>query len=523
MPALAVRSVRFWLLGALLIGIATLTLFNWRVSAQTARTYPSCPAPRAIPAGFDYPQTAATVTGWVSTGNVARARVHGWNLFAALNTTQNGQPVWQSWCTETQAFSSGATLKAAQAAAAPNTTNVHGGRPMRAFKLNNGLTTGADPINFPVAPVYAIPAPVMARYAGTKCIIPATPTSIASLANGPTLQNNGDVMIAGVIYNQPAFDWIRNNKLYQQATLNAMIPPANQTRQMAAMPAGSIVLKPMMWPVKASGFTALPVWDDLKSDGGVYSGFEIQSQWSRAVAVTPTPQSTVVPASVSFLYGVTMGGKPLGPNTYARPTVTGLQNFYHYRPNLATMAPCDRAILDASAYYAYGRMFQQGDYLALVAMHIMTKEQPNWTFQSIWWHDRPNVGPYAANRPNLPVTQAPGPWRHYLMTSTYGIPATPGGKQWPIAYNPYIELAADHPIATNCLNCHQRAAWPAKSDEYQATGGPGALDIFARTDPVMNGLIGVDALWSISDRAIPSTSAAAGKGKAGMGAKAAAR
>ena len=493
----------------LLLAVLAILSGSWRADAQKAPTNPTCPAPRGIPTGFDYPQSAATVQNWVTTGNAARARVHGWNLWAALNTVQNGQPVWQSWCTETQAFASATTLQAAA-----KVTNVHGGRPMRAFKLDNGLSTGADPINFPVAPVYAVPPPVMARYAGSKCIIPATQTSIASLANGPTLQNNGDVMVAGVIYNQPAYNWIRNNKLYQQATLNGLIPPPNMTKQMAAMPSGSIALKPMMWPVKGSGFTALPVWDDLKSDGGVYSGFEIQSQWPRAVAITPTPQSTVVPASIPFLYGVTMNGKPLGPNTYAKPAVTGIQNFYNYRPNLTTMAPCDRAILDASAYYAYGRMFQQGDYLVLVAMHVMSKEQPSWTFQSVWWSDRPNAGGYATDRPNLPVTQAHGPWRHYLMTSTYGIPATPGGSQWPIAYNPYIELAADHPIKTNCMNCHQRAAWPANRQEYQAPGGPGALDIFAQTNPVMNGLIGVDSLWSISDRAIAPAKGPVGKATA---------
>ncbi|UVO55460.1 hypothetical protein [Sphingomonas sp. SUN039] len=496
---------RLPVIAALVLVAALGTTLGWRATAQKMAANPAaCPAPRGIPTGFDYPQSAATVQGWVASGNVARTRTHGWNLWAALNTVQNGQPVWQSWCTETQAFASATTLAAA---------NVHGGKPMRAFKLNNGLTTGADPINFPVSPVYAVPPPVMARYAGSKCLIPATPTSIASLANGPTLQNNGDVMVAGVIYNQPAYNWIRNNKLYQQSTLNGMIPPPNQTKQMAAMPAGSIALKPMMWPVKGSGFTALPVWDDLKNDNGVYSGFEIQSQWPRAVAVTPTPQATVAPASVQYLYGVTMNGKPLGPNTYASPRVAGVQQFYNYRPNLATMAQCDRAILDASAYYAYGRMFQQGDYLVLVAMHVMSKEQPAWTFQSVWWSDRPNAGPYAANRPNLPVTQAPGPWRNYLMTATYGIPATPGGAQWPVAYNPYIELAADHPIATNCMNCHHRAAWPAKSDEYQAAGGPGALDIYAQSNPIFNGLIGVDSLWSISDRAVAPGAVGAAKAK----------
>jgi hypothetical protein len=136
-------------------------------------------------------------------------------------------------------------------------------------------------------------------------------------------------------------------------------------------------------------------------------------------------------------------------------------------------------------------------------MHIQTKEQLSWTFQSVWWSDRPDEGPYSLYRPDLP--QATGPWKHYLMTSTYGWPAQPGGSTWPIAYNPYIELAAAHPIKTNCQNCHQRASFPGAEDSYLATGGPGALDMFAyQGQSIFNGLIGTDSLWSISDRAICS-------------------
>jgi len=54
------------------------------------------------------------------------------------------------------------------------------------------------------------------------------------------------------------------------------------------------------------------------------------------------------------------------------------------------------------------------------------------------------------------------------------------------------------------MNCHHRAAWPASNTEYQAPGGPSALDIFALNNAILNGKIGVDSLWSISDRALAS-------------------
>ncbi|MBY0283484.1 MAG: hypothetical protein K2W81_05930, partial [Sphingomonas sp.] len=124
--------------------------------------WPSCPSPAAIPAGYDYPQSAKTIEGWVASDNLPRARQHGWNLWAALNSAAGTKSVWQSWCTETQAFSPldprGRSAKLAVAATPAEPT-----RPMRKFKLDNGPTAGSEPINFPVSPVYNVPAPVAAR------------------------------------------------------------------------------------------------------------------------------------------------------------------------------------------------------------------------------------------------------------------------------------------------------------------------------------------------------------------------
>jgi hypothetical protein len=461
-----------------------------------------CQSPLAVPGGFDYPQPAATIQQWVATRNAARARVHGWNLWAALNTAPaaGGTPVWRSWCTSTQAFATGGGRALMDSA-----TPLHGQNAMLARDFANGSSAGEDPINFPHPPYYPVPQQVIARY--PQCYN----NSNGQLVDGPTFQNNGDIMVAGVIYSQSAYDWIRGQNLYLASTLDGQLPPPNQPHQMAAMPPGSIALKPMLWPVRGDGLTALPVWDGPTSDNGAYAGFEIQSMWPRAVAITTTPQSAIATADVTYLHGVwtnnMLGRRQIGPLTYRQAPVVPIQQFYHFRfNNLAQMAPCDRAILDASAYWAYGREFRAGDYLALVAMHIMTKEQPDWTFQSVWWHDHPDVGPYAADRPNLPPAQAPGPWRHYLMASTYGIPAFPRAPNWPIAYNPYIELAADHPIRTNCMNCHHRAAWgppggPQPSYEAPSPPGPDALAIYNQNNAILNGLLGVDSLWSINDRA----------------------
>ena len=107
------------------------------------------------------------------------------------------------------------------------------------------------------------------------------------------------------------------------------------------------------------------------------------------------------------------------------------------------------------------------------------------------------------------------------MVTTYGEEQVPGNPnawppgtanqagKWPVAYNPYIELAATHPIATNCINCHHRAAWPPRSaapgrhSSYLAGGAnaPDTQDTFTRTHPVFNGLLELDSMWAVSDRA----------------------
>ncbi len=498
--------------------VTALTLLTsaWVFAVANPRAATSVPTPTktaaipSFPKNFDYPQPAAVVEKWVSTppdGNQRRIREHGWYLWAGLNTPSvGGRPVWRTWPTSTQAF-------------APPSTEL-GATEQRVMSINdrnhaNGRSDVPEPINFPSAPKYPIPQLVKDRYPG--CVVSANGSD--TLRDGPTFQFNGDVMVAGVIYDGGAFNTIRDRSLFSATVLTGQVPkkPTDPPNAIKEFPHDAIVLKPMLWPVKGRGYTALPVWDDLppSADQGQYIGFEIvgtkeHPKWWRAVAITaerPRPSK----ATVTYLHHVTYappGSKnqqPLGPNTYDDAPVVPITDFYAFRftrGELKRMNACDRAILDASAIWAFDRPFQAGDYLVVIAMHIITKEQPAWTFQSVWWHDRPDAGPYAANRP-AHIAGAVGPWRHYLLTSTYGTTQPNDPKKLPVAFNPYIELAADHPIATNCMNCHHRAAWPQSKASYLATGAgaPGPLDVFSVDNAIFDGSVTVDSLWSVSDRA----------------------
>jgi hypothetical protein len=501
------------------------------------------PAPQSqFPPGYDYPQATQA---WDGSGNGGRVRLHAWCVFAGLNSIAPGTqtPVWQTWGNSTNAFPlqnnpwRGQGGAAVQRAVTRNRANAHVAAAREVGAINNP------------APIYGVNPAIANNPRYQACLAPITGTSpqLYQLKDGALFQSNGDILIAGVTYNQAALSAIHLGSLFNAATLDAMLPaqPTSPPVTGATMPPDAIVLKPMLWPVARHTYTALPIWDwDNHRPGsaadGTYAGYEMQQWWTRAVAITDLANPEV-PSAVRFLYGVRDADqRPLGPNTYSGTSqiappllqAVGLDRFYHHTyaaAELDAMTACDRAILDASAYWAYDRAFTAGDSLVLVAMHMMTKEQPGWTFQSAWWHPDARACPpssqagvrYCGGRP---TNLADPTFANYMITTTYGAPQLPGkgnyyappgtqGPAWPVAYNPYIELAAAHPITTNCMNCHHRAAWPprlelAKPDDQRASSylqdrptHPNALEVFPAQAAVFDGLVTLDSMWAISDRA----------------------
>jgi hypothetical protein len=148
---------------------------------------------------------------------------------------------------------------------------------------------------------------------------------------------------------------------------------------------------------------------------------------------------------------------------------------------------------------ALGRDLQAGDFLALVGVHIATREIADWVWATAWWHDEPDRGPFAADRP----TGIAAPWRNYLLSVAFD-ERTPiesdGGAH--VSFNPWLE--ARFPDGghgggsfSNCLACHRRASWPAASF-LPVTRGPADV----ATDPAYApGRLRTQFLWSIALRA----------------------
>ena len=457
-----------------------------------AQSGPKHPIP--FPQNYNYPLGAGDLERKVQQRDTSYLRRHAWYLWAGINQPgRDHWPLWASWPIATQVFAPLPTVTQTRAEEAPGAS-----KSLAAF---NAVHQASKSI---ANPFYEVPAPLAKKYG----IPPGTLS--ANFKDGDTFQNNGDIMLVSEAYDESAYGWIRSQRLYLTSTLARLL--AEHESDIPAMPNVSIVLKHMYWPVAKNGLTALPVADmaAYKTVVPAYVGFEDKSHWPQAVAIDPSGRQVGKTASVTYLHDVLQSAPqpdqpiqppPLGPITYDNAKVVGLSDFYYKQLSMAefsALSKRDQLLIDASFYWAHGRMFEDGDYLVSIASHIITKEMPRWTLQTAWWSPDPNAGDFAKDRPT--ISSAKGPWQHYLMTLDDGIPDADDPKKLPIAYNPYIELAADHAVDTNCRNCHFRASYP--NGQYLAKGGPGPLAVIVPDDPIFKGKLRTDFLWTIPDRAV---------------------
>ena len=555
--------VRGFALAATLVTIVACSMMNPSKPARPARAADMAtecekmvpPLETEFPANFDFPQNGTKIKNWLIPGMGGRTRLHAYCVFAGLQQDAPNFPVWRMWKTASQALPLQyntwrhlESLKPAQPGAeeASQPLTINESRAQASGKLGAIRNLG---------PIYGVHDEIVKNPFYQKCLMPIpklkdSDKQLYKLKDGQRFQSNGDIMIATVSYSPPAYDYIVKNRLYNAETLDPQLPAQPQSppnTNFASMPDNSIVLKAMYWPVAGGSgdLTALPIWDwnanpPGSSSDGQYAGYEMKQFWRRAVAIAPFPvepkRST---AAVVFLHGVLDAkGDKLGPNLYGAPIV-GIDRFYSLSSrglDALGLSDCDRALLDASAYWTYNRRFMPGDSLALIAMHIMTKEQPSWTFQSAFWHpdalkchnsDKSGIqNRLCSHQPDL-VPGGDTTWKNYMMVTTYGAtqqedktinpniyrPASTVGPVWPVAYNPYIELAATHPITTNCINCHSRAAWPPDNPKQKPHDGrfsaylqdspanPNVLETFTTSTGPFKGLLMLDNMWAVSDRA----------------------
>lgn len=265
----------------------------------------------------------------------------------------------------------------------------------------------------------------------------------------PVLLASGAPLLSQVLFNPASARHIAARGLFRRATLDRLnagfAPDAPLAqRQIAPFPRDAMAVKLVWTLVHAQGLTPISVWDG-DADGA-------PSSWPRSVMVGA-------------------GGTPL-------------DRFYHVAIPPERLAAV-RA-LDPSA--------RAGDQLVLLAVHLTSKEVPDWIWATYWWHDRPEAGPFAADRP----AALEGPWRNYLMDVAYSAdtPREADGAA-NATFNPYVESFAGGRMS-NCMACHQGAVWSASGPApfLPPTRGSRAAD-----DPRFQAATRLDFMWSIGREA----------------------
>ena len=383
-----------------------------------------------IPPGFDFPADQAALLKLRDTQNVSGMRLHAWTVFAGMTQkAPGGEAIWETWHSQGEAFRAGPALQ--------------------------GVRT--------IQREFAAPRQFKA---------PA----------GPGPQAAGISLASFVLYNDANFKFIRTGKFYLAKTLNDLNAgfPSNtplEKRAIADFPPDSVSIKTVWWVVKKTGLTAMPIWDPVPLKAQQPS-MDIDT-WKRAVAVAASRAD--IPASGKAnvnLFGV------------AKPdsNVVSLDRFYSFPMDQAAIAAIQRIGMVPNIDDA-----EPGDHLVLVAMHFTTKEIPDWVWGTMWWHDQPDAGPFAKDRP----AKVAGVWKNYLMDVSFSMklpPEADGSAN--IVFNPWLEARFPNGANSNCMTCHQRAVWPNPGSFLPITRGG-----MAPADPFFARRTKVDFLWSIADLA----------------------
>ncbi len=397
------------------------------------------PPPAGPSTPSEFPLPASVIDGWVSANEQAPIREHGWALWygiTSITPQSQGWPVFETWYTDTevQAGKPGVGL----AAQAPHQALRAAGRATHQFEQFRQLHHAQAPLG------------------GGKPALRSAPASPGGLQ--VIGFNKFDANYANSVwsnnYNTAAGLWsVQNAWPVGTAPALRVIKPFVNT---------AVGLKPVFivvaGPANNHGTTVMPYWlGDLSSGPSNSSNpaNPTMGTWNQCVVVY---SGATPPSGPLSQWKCANGSAPAG--------LVNVKEFYHFALSAAEAANI------ASVQPLTGGTVKAGDVAILVAMHMTTRENSNWTWQSFWWnYGQPH--PYGAPPPNIAA-----PFNNYAMCSSYSMTVNPAnslsGKNV-LCYNPYLEtgLTAVNGTDSNCMSCHAAAAFGNNPNNLPAASGVG--------------------------------------------------
>ena len=453
------------------------------VSVASPGATPAVITPTDIPTGYGYPGDRAQIQAWADAWEIAKITEHTWNMWAGMTAdsgqTYNGTklPYWDTWCGTEEVFG-GSCGKSP--------------RPGRPFRLASQLTHVARQKGLSVPADTQVVSfnkfnPSMAQYlqaqhAGPGTAGPYNYTSVSSL----------------IALNQA---WPPNTPIVDRKVEESPYQPATS----GAAGFAGIETKPVIFLVKASGLTPVPLW--LGPAGSTNQTNPTPTTWTTCVLLDPASTA-----------GPNVAPVPATPDQIAQavkmPYACDSQK-YLYAP-LATIYSFKMDAAEAAAWnnvqapLSGNPTASAGDYGVLGGMHVNSKEIINWTWQTFWWQpgqDTPNNFP--GSKAGM-TANVQGPWRNYASCSAYNQTQGKTSTKMVVCFNPFLETSSGIPagMTSNCMSCHGTATAAGSDNKLTflpyppnylkpISFGEGTVPI----DPRFAGFTRTDFSWAIPSNA----------------------
>ncbi len=388
-----------------------------------------------------FPVPAARIQAWIATNNTAAMRQHAWNLWKGINVTtpeSQGFPVWETWYSGPEIGN-----QADGTCASESLTQL----------LNGPERSVGQPLHDFQVPEQFHHNPFVRRKLG------AANAGTVTVLEEVTVKFDADY--AQFVLNNHYCDSSTLWKLQQSWGTQPLV-----NRHIKEFPRTAIGLKPtyefVNGPNHNNGITLVNYWNGDLTTGPQNSTnpeFPTPDTWKQCVVVNTGSGS--VPSGLQC--AVTDNSGDISPSG-----VVGIDQFYHFPISGAEAT----AVCQQNQVPAGQCPLQAGDYAILVGMHMSTKEDKDWTWQTFWWN-------YGSTFPyGPPPAGIPAPFNHYAMSDGYSMTVrnNPNGPNT-LAYNPYLETGLGptvHGVNSTCLSCHTVASLGNNPNSNTQTPPPGS-------------------------------------------------
>lgn len=250
-------------------------------------------------------------------------------------------------------------------------------------------------------------------------------------------------VVGFVKYDPSSAAHIFNNQLYYFEVLEHMIHPG-KISNIPAFPSSSVILKPVFQPLTTPKSSnpdeyTLPAWPGYHNDSITKDVLEHgygPSKWNNDVTITITGESD--PANKTY----------------------SIKDFINFKLN---------------SEQAKSLGAKEGDYAVLVGMHVNSRENRRWTWQTFWWSEYPDApqSPSSSLIAGYKPASLDRAAKHYSMGVAYNMisPAQP--------YNTgsnAITKAEPKKVSVYAFNPYLEAGFPASTFDVSPPSGTGGND-----------------------------------------------